>query len=113
MSNCRSLLVIQGLLSGVTAVLMLLVMSSNQWWSFMLAQLFIGMSLLTLTFSVYVFFLKKNIALLIGLIVFKWPILIYMAYRLTRAIELDSLAFSVGFIPLFLSGLIWSYFQSE
>lgn len=113
MSHCRSLLIIHGILSILTATLMLLVVSPNQWWSFMFCQLFIWMSLLTLTFSVYVFFLKKNIALLIGLIVFKWPILIYMAYRLIRAIELDSLAFSVGFIPLFMSGLIWSYFQSE
>lgn len=113
MSNCRSLLVIHGIFSGTTAVLMPLVMNFNQWQSFMLSQAFIWVSLLTLTFSVYVFFLKKNIALLTGLIVFKWPILIYMAYRLTESIEVHSLSFSVGLIPLFVSGLTWSYFQSE
>jgi len=113
MSHCKSLLIIQGIISGLTSIMLLIVMNPNQWQSFMLAQVFVWISLLTLTFSVYLFFLKKNIALLTCLIVFKWPILIYMAYRLTQSLELDSLAFSVGFIPLLLSGLVWSYFQSE
>lgn len=72
-----------------------------------------GVSLLTLYFSVYLFFLKKNIALLISVIVFKWPILVYVVYKMTKQIEIAPIFLSLGFVPVLISALVWSFLQKE
>lgn len=81
--------------------------------SFWLGEACMGVSLLTLYFSVYLFFLKKNIALLISVIVFKWPILVYVVYKMTKQIEIAPIFLSLGFVPVLISALVWSFLQKE
>ncbi len=76
--------------------------------NFMLGQLYSWISLGSLGLSLYLFFLKKSIALLIALIVLKWPILIYVVYKLTQTVTLEPLWLTIGFLPIFLSALLWS-----
>ena len=109
----RYFLLIHGVLTGLTVFLALCATSRGWGSSFTLGQLFVWISLLSISLPVYLFFLKKNIALLVGFIVFKWPILVYMVFRLTQSVELDSVAFSIGFIPVFISALVWSILQKE
>ncbi len=79
--------------------------------NFMLGQIMSWLSLASLAFSIYLFFLKKSIALLIALIVLKWPILIYVLLKLTRMVVLEPVWLSIGFLPIFLSALVWSTFH--
>lgn len=74
--------------------------------NFNLGQLVLWLSLGSLGVSLYLFFFKKSIALLIALIVLKWPILILIVYKLTHIVAIDPLSFSLGFTPVFLSALI-------
>lgn len=81
--------------------------------NFAIGQLYLWISLISLSLSVYLFFLKKNIALIVGVIVFKWPILIYVVYRLTQSVDFQPIALSLGFLPVVLSSLVWSVLQKE
>lgn len=81
--------------------------------SFVLGELFLWISLLSISLSVYLIFLKKNIALSVGVIVFKWPILIYVVYKLTNELNIQPGYLSIGFIPIFVSSLVWSALQKD
>lgn len=81
--------------------------------NFLIGQAYAWLSLLSLSFSVYLFFLKKNIALLVAVIVFKWPILIYVVYRVTQTVKLEPVFMALGFFPLVLSFLLWAFMQKE
>ena len=81
--------------------------------NFLVGQGYAWISLLSLSFSVYLFFLKKNIALLIGVIVFKWPILIYVVYKVTETVKLEPVFLALGFLPLVFSFLVWALLQKE
>ena len=81
--------------------------------NFLVGQAYAWLSLLSLSFSVYLFFLKKNIALLVAVIVFKWPILIYVVYKVTETVKLEPVFMALGFFPLVLSFLLWALLQKE
>lgn len=87
--------------------------SSQESVNFVAGELYVWMSLISLSLSVYLFFLKKNIALIVGVIVFKWPILIYVVYRLTESVSLSPVALSLGFFPVLISSIIWSVLQKD
>lgn len=88
--------------------------ASQSWFhNFLISQVFIWLSLSSLSFSVWLFFLKKNIALLIGVIVFKWPILGIVLYKTVTLIELETVPFSLGFFSVLLSSIIWAFLQKE
>ncbi len=76
--------------------------------SFYFGQLIFCLSFLSLIISVRFFFFKKNIALLLILIVLKWPVLIYIVYQVTKLVKPNPIYLSGGIFPLVLSAFIWS-----
>lgn len=89
------------------------IISENQWNSFVVGQVCVGISLISIMFSVQLFFLKKNIALLVAVIVFKWPILMYIVYKMTEMINFKPEWVAIGFLPILASSLIWSFLQKQ
>jgi hypothetical protein len=81
--------------------------------SFLFGQALVWISLITISLPMTLFFFKKDIALIVGIIVLKWPILIYFVYLLTRMIEHDLAQVVIGFMPIFVSSLLWSVFQKD
>lgn len=81
--------------------------------SFVMIQVLLGISIGSLILSVYLFFLKKNVALLISVIVLKWPILVYVVYKMTEKREVSSIGIALGFLPLLMSALLWSFLQKN
>lgn len=109
----KAFLFYQVIVAICLSLLLLPVMEREVWLSFQWGQVFMLFSLISVALSVHIFFLKKNIALFTGLIVFKWPILIYMAFRLTQLTELRPWSFVMGFSPILLTAFIWSYRQRD
>ncbi len=95
------------------SALMLRVLNPPQWQSYALSVGLVTAVLLTLTLAVYLFFLKKNIALLTAVIVFKWPLLGYLVYLVIGDSKIDSLGFPLGIAPLILGALIWALRYKE
>ena len=87
--------------------------SENNFQSFCLGQFYVWLTFISISFSVRLFFLKKNIALLIAIIVFKWPILIYVVYLAARLVNPSSLFLAAGFVPILISSLVWALMQKE
>ena len=81
--------------------------------SFTISVASVWVSVVSLSLTVWLFFLKKNIALLISVIVFKWPILGVVFYKMAKWIDLEALPFSLGILPIILSSLIWAFLQNE
>lgn len=109
----KELLVIHLVITVICTIAALRLFPENQSANFILGQSYAWVSLLSLSFSVYLFFLKKNIALLVSVIVFKWPILVYVVYKMTEKVELSPGFLSTGFMPVIVSALIWSFMQKE
>lgn len=84
------------------------ILSEHGWYSYAISIGLVTVVLISLTLSVYLFFLKKNIALLMAVIVFKWPILAYLVYSLTGSKGVNSLGFALGILPLIVGALIWA-----
>ena len=101
-------LLIHGVLSLVLGVVARSATAPDWSWSFLWGQAFCLLSLVSLSLSVYFILLKKNIALLVAVIVFKWPILMVILYWLSQSSRFIEAAFSFGFLPVFFSALIWS-----
>ena len=97
----------------VCSTLMLGAIGGSRAINFLIGQFYVWVSLWSISLSVYFFFLKKNIALLVGVIVFKWPILIYMVYILTKSVSAKPVFLALGFIPIAVSSLIWAVLQKE
>ncbi len=113
LSNFGPFLAIHGLVTLLATTLMLSVFELNSALNFAIGELFIWLSLLSVSLSVYLFFLKKNIALIVGAIVFKWPILIYVVYRLTEMVNSAPVFLALGFVPVVLSSIFWAAIQKE
>lgn len=79
--------------------------------SFLLGQLFVWISVISISLPLSLFFFKKNIALIVGISVLKWPILIFGVYRLTGIVKPNMAHLSLGFMPIFLSAILWSFLQ--
>lgn len=101
------------IITVLCTVLMLCVLSGGSQRNFITGQAYVWISLISVSLSVYLFFLKKNIALIVGVIVFKWPILIYVVYRLTESTNLEPVGLALGFTPVLLSAFIWSVMQKD
>lgn len=112
-SNFGLFLAIHGVVTVVATFLMLSVFGLNSALNFAIGELFIWMSIISLSLSALLFFLKKNIALIVGVIVFKWPILIYVVFRLTEMVNSAPVFLALGFVPVVLSSLIWASMQKE
>ncbi len=112
-TNFSTFLGVHGLVTVIATGLMLSVFERERALNFATGELIVWLSLLSLSLSVYLFFLKKNIALIVGVIVFKWPILIYVVYRLTEMVNSPPVFLALGFFPVVLSSLIWAVFQKE
>ena len=108
-----SFLAIHLAVSVVCGVALHSAIGMEMWINFMLGQLFLWVSLSTLSASVYLFFLKKNIALLVGVIVFKWPILMYLVFKMTKNFEFNPQWLALGFMPVLISALVWSKTQKD
>ncbi len=103
----------QGICSFFATVLILCVSTPIDKTSFVISQILVWISLVSIGIAVYLFFLKKNIALLIGVIVFKWPILILLVYKMTTIYRISSVSFSLGLLPLILGSFVWSFTHKE
>ena len=112
-TNFRSLLVIHGAVTLALSLLTLSVFKGIDHTSFLIGQGFVWVSLISIGVMIYFYFLKKNIALTVGIIVLKWPILVYLVYQLTERMSLNFVTFALGFLPIFLSSVIWSVTQKE
>lgn len=104
---------LHGLVSCFTSILTLSTIGSGAWQNFMLGQFYLWFSLLTLSLTIHMFFLKKNVALLVGVIVFKWPILMYMVYKMTSTVSLQPIWLATGLMTILVSALLWSFLQTE
>lgn len=111
--SANSFFVLIGLTSMTTGLLTYSITNYEFFIGFLISQLLVGASLLSIALSVYLFFLKKNVALLIGVIVFKWPILIWLVYEMTTKYKLTPISFVLGFLPLLIGAFVWSFFQKE
>ena len=80
-------------------------------WSFVVGVALMTFSLMSLGMAVYLGFYKKNIALLIGVIVFKLPILIYVVYKLVESFSLSFLHLAAGYGVWVLPSILWLGFQ--
>ena len=81
--------------------------------SFALAGGLVIISMVTLGLVLWVMFLKKSIALLVVVIVFKWPILIYLLHSILESIEVNALGFSLGAMVWMPSTLAWHFLVNE
>lgn len=112
-SNIGLFLIVHGVVTVVLTLLMLGVFDLNSALNFAIGELFIWLSILSISLSALLFFLKKNIALIVGVIVFKWPILIFVVFRLTEMVDSAPVFLALGFVPVVLSSLIWASMQKE
>lgn len=112
-SNYRQLLLIHGAITLVASGITLSVLNEKDSSSFLLGQLFVWISLISIGVSITLFFLKKNIALIVGIIVLKWPILMYVVYILTERVKPNMVWLSLGTVPILVSALIWSVLQKD
>ena len=80
---------------------------------FLIGELLMGFSLLSVGIAVYLGFYKKNIALLVGVIVFKWPILIYVVFKLVGENQAYFGYLAAGFSTWIFSAIIWSFFNQK
>lgn len=104
-------LVFFGIHLVITAIASLIihgVTAEQEWESFLCGQLFVWLSLLSLSLSLFLIFSKKNIALFMGVIVLKWPILVYFVYSLTQRVNLSGAWFALGLFPIVVSGIVWA-----
>jgi hypothetical protein len=111
--NLRSFFLIHLIVTIICSAFALRVFPQSRLQNFIFGQILVWVSLISITFSVYLFFLKKNIALLVSVIVFKWPILIYVIYKMTEKIESEPLFLAFGFLPVLGTSLVWSFLQKE
>ncbi len=112
-SNITLFFAIQGLVTLLLLVATYSVISQNQFLSLAMAQVLVWFSLLSFAIFAYLFFLKKNVALLVGVIVFKWPILIWLVYKMTGLISISPVFFALGFMSPIIGAIIWSFLQKE
>lgn len=112
-SNTALFFLIQGFISLFSLAATYSVISQREFLSFAMAHFLVWFSLLSFSVSAYLFFLKKNIALLVGVIVFKWPILIWLVYKMTGLIDISPVFFALGFTPPIIGAIIWSFLQKE
>lgn len=98
--------------SLVANLLALCAMDSQMFQSFVRMQVIFWISLLSIILSSELYFLKKNVALLISVIVLKWPILVYVVYKMMDRLEVAS-GIVLGIVPLLLSILLWSILQKR
>ena len=91
----------------------LCVLDKEALWSFLAGELLMSFSLTSIGFALYLGFFKKNIALLVGVIVFKWPILIYVVFKLIGNDQASLGYFAAGFSTWIFSALIWSIFNQK
>ena len=73
----------------------------------------VSFSFVSIGAALYWVFFKKSIALLVGVIVFKWPILIYALIWFTRHYTLDFSAFAIGSMVWLPAGLIWHFVTNK
>ena len=69
----------------------------------------ITLSLTSVGIGIYLGIFKKNIALLVGVIVFKWPILIYVVFKLVGNNQASLGYFAAGFSIWIISALVWAF----
>lgn len=112
-SEARLFFVIHGVITLIFSLIMCGVIETEDWLSLVYGQLFVWLSLLSLSLSLFLIFSKKNIALFMGVIVLKWPILIYIVYVLARRVHLSGGHFALGFSPLLFSGIIWAVIKKQ
>ena len=112
-NNSVQFFVIHTVITVACSAAMLRVTSQLNALNFIIGQFYVWVSLTSISLAVYLFFLKKNIALLVGVIVFKWPILIYVVFKLAESVSVSPVYLALGFLPVLLSALIWSVFQKE
>lgn len=74
-----------------------------------MGELLISISLLSVGLGIYLGIFKKNIALLVGVIVFKWPILIYVVFKLVGNNQAYLGFFAAGFSIWVVSALVWAF----
>ena len=100
-------------ISAICTVIAFFFSSKNSFETFVASQLVVFFLFCLIGLSVYLLFLKKNIALFTCIIVFKWPILIYGTYQLTKHIDLSPVFFALGLLPVILSSLVWAINKKE
>jgi len=81
--------------------------------SFLMAAGLVLVSMISVALVLRVMFLKKNIALLVVVIVFKWPILIYILLLLLKNFEVEALGFSLGTLAWVPSTLAWHFIANR
>ena len=104
----RSFFVIYFIITGICCAASELFFDPEERSHFYFGLFLFCLSFLSLLVSVHFFFLKKNIALLLVLIVLKWPVLIYIIYQMTKLIKPNPVYLSAGVFPLVLSAFLWS-----
>lgn len=95
------------------AVISLCVLDGLALYNFIAGELLMSFSLTSIGFALYLGFFKKNIALLVGVIVFKWPILIYVVFKLIGNNQASLGYFAAGFSTWIFSALVWSIFNQK
>ena len=105
--------IIHIVISVLAGVIALCVFDGEAFRNFIIGELLMSFSLLSMGFALYLGFFKKNIALLVGVIVFKWPILIYVVFKLIGNNQAYLGYLAAGFSIWIFSALIWSIFNQR
>ena len=92
---------------------MLCVASRTVGLSFALGAALVTFSFASLGATLYWAFFKKSIALLVGVIVLKWPILIYAMIWFMEQIQVYLPAAALGSMVWLPAGIIWHFIANK
>lgn len=109
----RIFLLIQASTSLFLSLLALCVLGWAAALSFAVGAALVAFSFLSIGLTLYWVFHKKSIALLVGVIVFKWPILIYAMIWFMNRYTVDFAAFAAGSMVWLPAGLVWHFIANK
>lgn len=103
----RFLLIHLGVIS-LSSILAFILLDALKAEAFFLGGMLLSVSLLSLYLAVYWGVVLKKIILAVGVIVFKWPLLIYIVLQSVKAGNVPFIYLACGLSTWLLTALIWA-----
>ena len=106
-SKIKGFLVAHGLVFVVASLMGFFMLSRAGFVSLMYGQLVMVLSLSSISVAVYLGAIRKNIVLLVSVIVLKWPILLYVLFKMFEKKQEQVEFFVLGMSLVFVSSGFW------
>lgn len=106
--TARRFLLMHVLVVGLSSAPSFFFLEWNEAQAFFLGNMLLLLSLLSLYLAVYWGMVRKKTGLAVGVIVFKWPLLIYIVLQSVKTGNVPFVYLACGFSTWLLTALLWA-----